>query len=462
MSTSENQAQKPARAQYLERAAAAAKAQARNDWQAVLNEWNRALEFVQDIPGAWRGKAIALERLERFDQARNAFAEGLKQWPEDTALLFGTARIDEKRGDWNAALASWKMAKSRAPERSEAFLGIGRSLTVLRREDEARTLLEEAAALWPDDERLMMLLGQVLRQTGEPDEVVAYWRDLAQKRPERGDIAFLLADVLHQSGQDEEAIIEALRAAKECSAPNAPHLLEQAAELALRLAENLHPPEEYLKTAIELAVRFPKNAQVQAAMARRHFFDGDMNTVIRGLTGRITETPDDWTAYVGLGEALQQMSASEPEGTKKLEIRLAAELDRSGSDIGPRFAAFLRDTATPLRPSLLPGPGEILESAGGESDTVVIMFGGMEKRQRTALPFLMERFFASRGIKPFYIADQKGNFGAARDILSCRVNGPDSSLSAAADRAATQQANLHDRQFRRRIAGSPLWPSPGG
>lgn len=409
MNIAENQTKRPARAQYLESAAAAAKAQERDDWNAALNEWEAALEFVQDIPGAWRGKAIALERLGHLDQAGNAFADGLRRWPDDPALLFGKARIEEKRANWKAALADWQTAQSRAPERIEACLGIGRSLSALGRDEEAQTVLEAATGSWPDDERLLLLLGQVLRQTEGPDKVIAYWRNLAGKLPQRGDIAFLLADVLHQSGQDKAALAEALRAAKECHAPNAPHLLERAAELALRLAGSLHPPEECLKIAAGLASRFPGNAQINAAIARQHFVEGDMTAVIRGLTATIARTPDDWNAYIGLGEALQQVAATDPEARQVVETRLAAEIARNGGEMGARFAAYMQDTAAQLRPLLKPGPGEILETAG--SGTAVIFFGGMAVKQPRTMPFLLDRFFASRGIKALYVTDHSGNLG---------------------------------------------------
>jgi tetratricopeptide (TPR) repeat protein len=128
-------------------------------------------------------RAGALLRLGRPDLAAQAAGAGLRLDPEDVNLLWFLAHAQEDLGDRVAAEATYVHLRALHPTNAVVCMGYARLLAALKREPQARFLLEEAARLDPDAPGLTVARASVAHLSGRHDETVAWARQAVADDP---------------------------------------------------------------------------------------------------------------------------------------------------------------------------------------------------------------------------------------------------------------------------------------
>ncbi|HWV39921.1 MAG TPA: O-antigen ligase family protein [Vulgatibacter sp.] len=128
-----------------------------------------------DTEGAWADEAAAIARLNRVDEARALYEEGLQRLPGAPALVFGLARLDlqEKRPD--EALATLRRLHLAIPAGTRATYHALRAQAFRQQRSliKARDELRLATRLAPDREWQRIQLADVLLDLGRVDEAAA-------------------------------------------------------------------------------------------------------------------------------------------------------------------------------------------------------------------------------------------------------------------------------------------------
>jgi tetratricopeptide (TPR) repeat protein len=157
-----------------------------NQEEAVLVA-NEALERFPQLAQAWLGKAQQLTRLGRYHDAGPLFAKAAELAPQQVEPLLGLAEAQQKDGDYQAALETYRKAALR--DRSvTALLGEARSLVYLGRLAEARTLLEQGVSQNSGDAQVHFELSRVYARMGEKQRAEEQTRLVQQLRAQNAQV----------------------------------------------------------------------------------------------------------------------------------------------------------------------------------------------------------------------------------------------------------------------------------
>ena len=137
------------------------------DFTAELDAASRALPAAVD---AERIKGQLLWRAERFADAAESFASGLRKRPDDAELLDGLARSLARRGDIAAALDAHARAIASRPGNADFRVHHATSLLMAGEPQFAQAEAEVALRLAPEDQHALALLGLAWRALGDPRE----------------------------------------------------------------------------------------------------------------------------------------------------------------------------------------------------------------------------------------------------------------------------------------------------
>ncbi|MFQ5743452.1 MAG: FG-GAP-like repeat-containing protein, partial [Acidobacteriota bacterium] len=185
----------------------------------ALAAFDRTLSLAPDRPVAHLRRGLALERLQRTEEARQAYAQAAKLDPDGVEAHLAVARTSLSLGDAAAAIAaveqiprsSWTAATFRYLGKARLLLGdFARSVEALR----------AAVTRDPEDRQAWVALAQALQRRGEPGAADALQRaqELSRNEPvvkqsrlaegiaEHGKILLMQARVLINEGRAEEAL----------------------------------------------------------------------------------------------------------------------------------------------------------------------------------------------------------------------------------------------------------------
>jgi len=173
----------------------------------------RARELLQQLRDQWPEEApmiylvegTVLADLDRPDAAMAVYDEALEAFPGDHDLLyarglhaFSLDRLDRMESDFKAILAE-------DPDSAETLNALGYSLADrTERFTEARSYIERALALKPDDPAILDSMGWVLFRLGNSEQALEYLRKALALMPD-GEIAAHLGEVLWTLGRHDEA-----------------------------------------------------------------------------------------------------------------------------------------------------------------------------------------------------------------------------------------------------------------
>ena len=167
-------------------------------------------------------EAEALSNRQRHERAWRVVEQALRQFPEDLNLLYTRAMLAEKRGNLAQLEQDLRFIIEREPDNAMALNALGYTLADrTTRYEEARSLIEQAHELNPDDPAILDSLGWVNFRLGDLDEAERLLRQAAERMPDQ-EIAAHLGEVLWTRGKRSEAREVWSKALKE--APDSPIL----------------------------------------------------------------------------------------------------------------------------------------------------------------------------------------------------------------------------------------------
>lgn len=268
-----------------------------------------------DNVGFWNHRAVALKRLERLEEANDAYRAALRCAPEDHLVLanLGGNLNDQKRFD--EALPLLEQALALAPQALGARVNLANCLLGLGRAKEAATLIDAVLAEQPALPEALMLRGRLLTEDGDLEEGIRALRTALAQRPEDAEIRLGLARALGRDGQTEPA--RELLLAVTASHPHRAEPWLALAELCLDIGE-FAACESACQRALALEPTMPEAWAKLAFTRKQRTEDGD------------------WRAQV---EALLADASIAPERRMNLHYALGKFYDDTG-DIDQAFAAY--------------------------------------------------------------------------------------------------------------------------
>lgn len=147
--------------------------------------------------------------------ALQVFDQALTENPGNSELLYGRALLRENLGQVSQAEADLRLILSRQPDNAEALNALGYTLTVYSTEyQQARSYIEKALQLKPDDPAIMDSMGWVEYRLGHYPQALGYLRK-AYARLGDPEVAAHLSEALWASGDKQAALSVWRRALKQ-------------------------------------------------------------------------------------------------------------------------------------------------------------------------------------------------------------------------------------------------------
>lgn len=151
-------------------------AEARNDEEAALKNYQEAIRIKPNAIGMHYALGSVLARLGKYEEADREFRRELE--------------INS-----NDSLALWKLGE----------------LLLRTNPQEAREVLERGVQLNPDLPQIVLAYGRALARTGETEKAVDQFRRVVRLAPEEDSVHYHLANAYRRLGRSEEAKAELAR-----------------------------------------------------------------------------------------------------------------------------------------------------------------------------------------------------------------------------------------------------------
>ncbi len=150
-------------------------------------------------------EAETLSANNQGDKAWKTLQQALQQYPDDLNLLYTRAMQAEKRNDLAQMEKDLRLIIKRDPDNAMALNALGYTLSDrTTRYAEAKTLIEQAHQLNPEDPAVLDSLGWVNFRLGNLDEAERYLRQALERFPDH-EVAAHLGEVLWTKGNQREA-----------------------------------------------------------------------------------------------------------------------------------------------------------------------------------------------------------------------------------------------------------------
>ncbi|HBX54242.1 tetratricopeptide repeat protein [Pseudomonas sp. UBA2684] len=147
----------------------------------------------------------ALAKQQQHERAWLLIQQALGQFPDDLNLLYTRAMLAEKRDDLGQLEQDLRFILEREPDNAMALNALGYTLADrTTRYAEAKTLIEQAHQLNPEDPAILDSLGWVNYRLGNLDEAERFLRQALQRFPDH-EVAAHLGEVLWAQGKQREA-----------------------------------------------------------------------------------------------------------------------------------------------------------------------------------------------------------------------------------------------------------------
>ena len=163
---------------------------------------------IRDSDYAIQLYLIEVETLSANNQGERAWKviqQALQQYPDDMNLLYTRAMQAEKRNDLAQMEKDLRLIIQREPDNAMALNALGYTLSDrTTRYAEAKTLIEQAHQLTPEDPAVLDSLGWVNFRLGNLDEAERLLRQALERFPDQ-EVAAHLGEVLWNNGKQREA-----------------------------------------------------------------------------------------------------------------------------------------------------------------------------------------------------------------------------------------------------------------
>ena len=120
-------------------------------YEEALNAYEKAIELSPENTNAWAGKSTALFGLERYEEALNAYEKLIESNPEYVHAFGSKGAILLVLERYEEALKTFKKAIELSPENTNYWTGKGVALVKLEEYEEALNAYEKAIELSPEN-----------------------------------------------------------------------------------------------------------------------------------------------------------------------------------------------------------------------------------------------------------------------------------------------------------------------
>jgi Flp pilus assembly protein TadD len=262
--------------------------------QAVGNDPNYAVAH-HNLGSLFVTMERAEEALAAFERARSLGVQGPELMSNMGRALSQLYRMEEAEGAFVQAVAM-------NPRDTETQLNLAR-LRFMRADPQFSRDIAQAAARFPDDAPLQLLLGNVLWRAGDQAGAERHYRDLLARRGPDPEIRAALALVLHEAGRLKEAEFEAAEAA--IAKPHEPGIIDTLVYVLLAQSR----PEEALsfiqvqRSRSPLDQRWIAHEATASRLLDRPLYRElyDYSRMVRTYD---LETPPGWSSMEELNAAL--------------------------------------------------------------------------------------------------------------------------------------------------------------
>ncbi|SNR93367.1 Lipopolysaccharide biosynthesis regulator YciM, contains six TPR domains and a predicted metal-binding C-terminal domain [Methylobacillus rhizosphaerae] len=151
-------------------------------------------------------QANVLTQARRYQEAYDRLELAVSTLPNTPEIIYDFAMAAERIDNLNTMERELRKLIKIQPEFSQAYNALGYSLADRNiRLEEAKTLIEKAHELSPDDHYIIDSLGWVHYRLGNLDKAVDFLRQAYSQQPDP-EIAAHLGEVLWQQGKHDEAV----------------------------------------------------------------------------------------------------------------------------------------------------------------------------------------------------------------------------------------------------------------
>lgn len=138
-------------------------------YEDALVQFRRLVEVAPDVIAAHVGLAATLLHLERVTEAHEVIDSALAASPDDPELAILAARLEIRRGEFDAAIARLEpLTHARSDLAVHALAWLAAAEVAQGRPQAAVSAAERAIALAPDDALASYALGISLKKLGDP------------------------------------------------------------------------------------------------------------------------------------------------------------------------------------------------------------------------------------------------------------------------------------------------------
>ncbi|XP_026470174.1 Bardet-Biedl syndrome 4 protein homolog [Ctenocephalides felis] len=176
-----------------------------NDYAAATSVYESALEVTPD--GAWLHAELGLLLLEQGETqaAFERLGTAVALRPDCERALLAVASVMQSHGDYDAALAKYKVAAQNCIDSPELWNNIGLCFYYKGKIVTALSCLSRAARYSPLSAPILYSLGMVLLSAQQPASAFVYLSAAANLRPTHALSYMLLAVALQRLGDDHNA-----------------------------------------------------------------------------------------------------------------------------------------------------------------------------------------------------------------------------------------------------------------
>ena len=336
-----------ARAQYL-LGHAYRKRGAKN---AAFNSFKRATELEPELLPAWLYMGEAALDAHRIDEAAAAFEHLQKQEPDVPTVLNGLAQVAHRRGDLGAAKSFVETVlaatddRLTSAQRSNALLVRARVLRDEGHEEAARSRLNEAVEVWPQNVDVVRMLAGIDVSNQKYEDALDRFEELRIKGGV--DAPWMAVEVarIHVALNRNDRALDELEKAMQ-KFPDAPSLHVEFGRIHLRM----QPPRgkdalESFKAALEID---PAYHEAHAEIAFIYRGRGQTAEAIEYLRGTIAQQPGSARLHYGLGLLQKELALTNADegllAAAETEFRTAIRHDPSLTGAHLELARVLLQT----------------------------------------------------------------------------------------------------------------------
>ncbi len=124
---------------------------ARQDWDAGIAEYRRAVEIDPTFSQAWNNMGYAARAVGRFDEAEQAFRKYIEVLPSEPNPYDSYAEFLMKMGRFDESIVQYRKALDADSTFNASYIGIAHNQMFLGQGNEARATMDEMFAKAPND-----------------------------------------------------------------------------------------------------------------------------------------------------------------------------------------------------------------------------------------------------------------------------------------------------------------------